>query len=195
MRKTILRHMVLSGMLVAALFVSAAPVWAAGLTPEEQEHLVFMREEEKLARDVYSILYETWGSLVFSNIAGSEQRHMDAVLRLLVKYGIPDTAPPQIGAFNDPKLQELYRQLVRQGQTSLLDAMKAGALIEEVDIKDLRMAIDDTSRTDLRRIYGNLERGSGNHLMTFVSHIEAISGERYVAQFLTQDEVDEILGR
>ena len=73
--------------------------------------------------------------------------------------------------------------------------MKAGALIEEVDIKDLRMAIDDTSRTDLRRVYGNLERGSGNHLMTFVSHIEAISGERYVAQFLTQDEVDEILGR
>mgnify|MGYP001767104024 CR=1 FL=1 len=195
MRKTILRHVVLLGVLAAALFVSAAPVWAAGLTPEEQEHLVFMREEEKLARDVYSILYETWGSLVFSNIAGSEQRHMDAVLRLLVKYGIPDPAPTQIGAFNDPKLQELYGQLLRQGQASLLDAMKAGAMIEEVDIKDLRMAIDDTSRTDLRRVYGNLERGSGNHLRVFVSHIEAITGERYVAQFLTQDEVDEILGR
>lgn len=195
MRKTILGRVVLLGVLVAALFVSAAPVWAAGLSPEEQEHLVFMREEEKLARDVYSILYETWGSLVFSNIAGSEQRHMDEVLRLLEKYGIPDPAPPQIGAFNDPKLQELHRQLVRQGQESLLDAMKAGALIEEIDIKDLRMAIDDTSRTDLRRVYGNLERGSGNHLMAFVSHIESITGERYVAQFLTQDEVDEILGR
>lgn len=191
----IIKHMAVSGLIAAVLFMSAAPVWAAGLTPEEQEHLVFMREEEKLARDVYSTLYETWGSLVFSNITASEQRHMDAVLRLLVKYGIQDPAYVQIGVFSDPKLQELYRQLVSQGQTSLLGAMRAGALIEEVDIKDLRIAIDETSKTDLRRVYGNLERGSGNHLMAFVSHIEAITGERYVAQFLTQDEVDEILGR
>jgi len=195
MRKTILNLMVIFGMFAAALFASLAPVWAAGLTPEEQEHLIFLREEEKLARDVYSTLYETWGSLVLSNIAASEQKHMDAVLRLLVKYGVPDPASAQIGVFSDPKLQDLYRQLVSQGQTSLQDAMKAGAFIEEVDIKDLQIAIDDTNKTDLRRVYGNLEPGSGNHLMAIVSHIEAITGERYVAQFLTQDEVDEILGR
>lgn len=195
MRKTIRSLMVISGMLAAAFFVSVAPVSAAGLTPAEQAQLVFVREEEKLARDIYSDLHETWGTPVFANITESEQRHMNAVLMLLVKYGIPDPASPQIGVFSDPKLQELYRQLASQGQQSLLDAMKAGALIEEVDIKDLRIAIDDTNRTDLRRVYGNLERGSGSHLRAFASHIEALTGERYVAQFLAQDEVDEILGR
>jgi len=195
MRKKIFRQMAVSGLLAAALFVSVAPVLAAGLTPEEQKQLVFIREEEKLARDVYIAMYETWGSLVFSDIKASEQNHMDAVLRLLVKYGIPDPASAQIGVFNDANLQELYQKLVAQGQTSLLGAMMAGAWIEEADIRDLRAAIDGTTKTDLRRVYGNLEEGSGNHLRAFVSHIEALTGQRYVAQILPQDEVDEILGR
>jgi len=195
MRKKICRQMAVAGLLAAALFVSVAPVLAAGLTPEEQEQLVFIREEEKLARDVYIAMYETWGSLVFSDIKASEQKHMDAVLRLLVKYGIPDPASAQIGVFNDPNLKELYRKLVAQGLTSLLGAMMAGAWIEETDIRDLRAAIDGTTKTDLRRVYGNLEEGSGNHLRAFASHIEALTGARYVAQVLSQEEVDEILGR
>jgi len=194
MRKTFKRAAV-SGLIAAMLILSAAQVLAAGLTPEEQEQLAFVREEEKMARDVYSAFYESWGTPIFGNIAESEQRHMDAVARLLVKYGIADPASPHIGVFNDPRLQELYKTLVTQGRTSLLEAMKAGALIEEADIRDLRAAIDGTTKTDLRRVYGNLERGSGNHLRSFVAHIEALTGEHYVAQVLSQDEVDEILGR
>ena len=62
------------------------------LTEAEQNDLQFMREEEKLSRDVYNRLFEIWGSPLFSSIAISEQRHMDAVLNLLNKYTISDPA-------------------------------------------------------------------------------------------------------
>ena len=195
MRKTILKHFFALGLFTVALLVSAAPVVAASLTPLEEEHLNFIREEEKLARDFYIEMYEKWGSLVFNNIKTSEQEHMDAVLRLLVKYGIPDTASREIGVFNNTALQELYNNLIRQGNASLLGALNAGAFIEECDIKDLRTAIDDTKKIDLRRVYSNLELGSENHLKAFVSHIEAIMGTPYIAQFLTQNEVNVILER
>lgn len=195
MRKTILKHFFALGLLAVVLLVAAAPVVAASLTPLEEEHLNFIREEEKLARDFYVEMYEKWGSLVFNSIKASEQEHMDAVLRLLVKYGIPDSASREIGVFNNTALQELYNNLIRQGNASLLGALNAGAFIEEYDIKDLRTAFDDTKKIDLRRVYSNLELGSENHLKAFVSHIEAIMGTPYVAQFLTQSEVNAILER
>lgn len=195
MRKTILNRIVISWLLIVALLTSATPVVAASLTESEIQDLVFIREEEKLARDFYMEMYEKWGSLVFNNIKASEQEHMDAVLTLLVKYGIPDPASREIGVFNNTALQELYNNLIRQGDASLLDALKAGAFIEEYDIKDLRTAFDDSKKNDLRRVYSNLELGSENHLKAFVSHIEAIMGTSYVAQFLPQHEVDAILER
>jgi hypothetical protein len=195
MRKAIPGRFVVTGLILFMLLVSVAPSLAANLTPAEEEHLVFIREEEKLARDFYMTMYEKWGSLVFSSIQASEQEHMDAVLRLLVKYGIPDPASRKIGVFNNAALQDLYRQLTSKGEASLLGAMQAGAYIEEYDIKDLRTAFGETSKADLRRVYSNIELGSENHLRAFVSHTEAISGTPYVAQFLTQDEVSEILGR
>lgn len=195
MRKTILGHIFALGLFTVVLLASAAPVMAASLTPLEEEHLVFIREEEKLARDFYIEMYQKWGSLVFNNIKASEQEHMDAVFSLLVKYGIPDPASREIGVFNNTALQELYNNLIRQGDASLLGALKAGAFIEEYDIKDLRTAFDDSKKTDLRRVYSNLELGSENHLKAFVSHIEAIMGTSYVAQFLPQNEVNAILER
>jgi hypothetical protein len=46
--------------------------------PEEAASLQFMREEEKLAHDVYVTLYEQWGLRVFNNISRSEQQHTEA---------------------------------------------------------------------------------------------------------------------
>ncbi len=60
------------------------------LSQEEIDDLVYLREEEKLARDVYLHLYNTWGQWIFENIAASEQQHMDAVKTLLDRYGIHD---------------------------------------------------------------------------------------------------------
>jgi hypothetical protein len=163
------------------------------LSPTEADTLTFMREEEKLARDVYLVMFTYWSSKTFTNIAESEQTHMDAINKLLDKYGIPDPADPEIGVFNNTELQHLYDHLVDQGGNSKLDALMAGALIEEVDIEDLQTAIDHTDKQDLERVYGNLKSGSENHLRAFVSQIELLSGEEYVAQYLPKEVVDQIL--
>jgi hypothetical protein len=164
------------------------------LTDSETATLKFMREEEKLARDVYMAMYERWGAAIFASITESEQRHMDAIKNLLDKYGIPDPASSDVGVFGDDELQKLYDDLISRGQRSLLDALMVGALIEEVDIEDLELAIQGTRRIDLQAVYGNLMNGSINHLQAFVSHIEVL-GVEYVAQHLTQDEVDALLAQ
>ena len=163
------------------------------LSQAEADSLKFMREEEKLARDVYLEMIAKYGSKIFYNIAESEQTHMDAIKTLLDKYGLSDPADPDIGEFNDTELQQLYEDLIDQGENSKLDALMVGALIEEIDIEDLQTAIDQTDKQDLERVYGNLMSGSKNHLRAFVSQIEPLSGEAYVAQHLSQDEVDAIL--
>jgi hypothetical protein len=166
----------------------------APLTNSETDTLRFMREEEKLARDVYIAMYDRWGSAIFANIAESEQRHMDAIKSLLDKYGIPDPASSKVGVFQDESLQSLHDKLLGQGQSSLLEALQVGAFIEEVDIGDLQSAIQGTSKIDLQAVYGNLLNGSINHLKAFVSHIEVLRVD-YVAQHLTQDEVDALLAQ
>jgi hypothetical protein len=162
------------------------------LTDAETATLKFMREEEKVARDVYLVMHEMWGSTIFANIAESEQRHMDAIEALLVKYSIEDSASKDAGLFTDQSLQELYNQLITSGTVSELEAFQVGALIEEVDIEDLNHAIEETDKIDLQAVYGNLLSGSINHLKAFVAHIEAL-GIDYEAQYLTQDEVDDLL--
>ena len=170
------------------------PAPAPVLTAAEANDLLFMREEEKLARDVYVEMHGIYGLRIFNNIAQSEQRHMEAILGLLNTYGLEDPAAGP-GVFEDAGLQELYNTLVATGLESNLDALMVGALIEEVDMEDLVAAMERTSKIDILTVYGNLLDGSKNHLNAFVRNIEAITGEPYVAQYLSQAEVDEILGR
>jgi hypothetical protein len=163
------------------------------LDAEEADLLVFMREEEKLARDVYLVLYETWGQNVFAAIADSEQRHMDTMGRMLSLYGIDDPVTDNnVGAFVTPELADLYDALVLRGGESLPEALRVGALIEEVDIQDLEDAIAGTDEVELSRAYSNLLRGSQNHLRAFVRQVELL-GLTYQAQVLDQDDVDAIL--
>jgi len=141
------------------------------LNDAEKATLVFMREEEKLARDVYITMFEKWDDKIFSNISAAEQRHMDAILVQLVKYGVPDPAAGlEIGSFKNADLQKAFDELVAQGEMSLADALRVGRLIEEMDIEDLLAAIDETSKTDLDRVYGNLLKASYAHLKAFTVH-------------------------
>ena len=161
------------------------------ITQAEADSLVFMREEEKLARDVYLAMFEKWQTGVFSNIAASEQNHMDALKRLLDAYGLDDPIQ-DIGVFTNPELQELYNTLIAQGTASELAALQVGALIEEVDIQDLNEALSQTSLPCLQRVYQNLLNASENHLRAFVRYM-ATNEEPYIAQRLSQEEVDTIL--
>ena len=166
------KGVVVVGLLLLISITSVGYVQAAGLTPDETKWLTYMREEEKLARDVYISLYGMYGSRIFNNISKSEQRHMDAIKTLLDRYGIEDPAGTKgPGAFTDPDLQKLYNDLINKGDDSLIDALEVGMIIEETDIDDLITAIASTNRKDIKRVYSNLLQGSYNHLDAFCSNL------------------------
>jgi hypothetical protein len=159
----------------------------------EEADALLMREEEKLARDVYLAMDDLWGLRVFSQISWSEQSHMDAVLAVIDKYGIVDpvsTNPP--GVFTDPALQQTFDLLFDQGSQSLIDALVVGATIEDLDIHDLDVALSRTDNLDLRTVYQNLQKGSRNHLRAFVGLLQA-NGETYEPQYISQAEFDAIV--
>jgi len=160
----------------------------------EQEGLLLMREEEKLARDVYLTLYSVQGLAIFQNISNSEQSHMDAVKGLLDRYGIPDPVTNDVlGVFANTELQSLYDYLVASGSASLLDALYVGATIEELDIADLEQLISEVDgNSDIVSVYENLLRGSRNHLRSFHKQILNYNGY-FEPSYITQEHYDEIV--
>lgn len=150
-----------------------APVTPA--TPEEVKWLTFMREEEKLARDVYQELGERYNLNIFRNISRSEDQHATAVANLLTRYGIKDPAQDNpAGVYSDASLNALYSELMAKGSVSLKDALEVGVLIEKTDIADLESAMKETAKLDIKRVYTNLLNGSFNHLEAFETSVEVL---------------------
>jgi len=142
------------------------------LTESDIAGLLWMREEEQLAHDVYTALGAEWGLRIFENIAASETTHIELVAALLDRSGIEDPmAGAPAGTFTIPEIQVLHDELVADGRDSLIDALEVGALIEEIDIVDLRAQATDIA--DIRATYDQLERGSRNHLRAFTSQLAA----------------------
>lgn len=163
------------------------------ISTEESTSLIFSREEEKLARDVYAVMIEKWGTKIFSNISNSEQTHMDAILMLLNKYQIADPVGTNaVGVFNNSDLQTLYNELVADGKVSILKAYTVGATIEDLDIYDLNNALKNIDNKDIRLVYSMLIKGSRNHLRSFYSNILKVGGT-YTPQYISQAEFDAII--
>jgi len=162
------------------------------LSEEEVAGLLEMREEEKLAHDVYVTFYETYKYVVFNNISKSETAHTSAVLYLINGFGLADPALEGVGEFTNETFQALYPTLIDMGSASLIDALKVGALIEETDIADLENQLETTTNEAILRVYGNLLRGSTFHLKAF-SAVLARLGETYTPTVLSQEEYDAIV--
>jgi hypothetical protein len=194
--------MLFAGLLAALVlplagFVSAPTVAAqatgVSLSDAEAQAILYMREEEKLARDVYTTLGAQWGLPVFQNIARSEQVHMDAIQTLIDRYGLVDpVAGAAVGEFTNVALQELYDELVAQGSGSLTEALAVGALIEELDIADLQERITEVTHADVAQVYESLLNGSENHLRAFVSTLGRY-GESYAPAYMSQADFDAIV--
>lgn len=162
------------------------------LTQSEIDDLNFLREEEKLARDVYLFSYNKYQSEIFNSISQSEQKHMDSVLKLMTKYGIPDSASTEIGVFNNSNLQSLYTALTTQSDISVIEALKVGATIEDLDINDIDDFIINTTKSDLLKVYDNLTCGSKNHIRSYTSQL-TINGLTYIPQFISIEYYNIIL--
>jgi hypothetical protein len=176
----------------AELQIELDQIAPSELTEDEIDGLLWMREEEKLAHDVYVTLFGMWGLRPFSTIAQSEQTHTDAVVALLDRYGLEDPADANtVGVFTDPTIQGLYDDLVAQGSESAEAALTVGVMIEELDIVDLQQRATYTE--DIALVYANLEKGSRNHLRAFMRNLDRYDVE-YEPQFMPADEFDAIAG-
>jgi hypothetical protein len=164
--------------------------FTAELSEAEIAGLMEMREEEKLAHDVYMYFYDSFNHVVFKNIAASEAQHTSSVLRLIEGYGLEDPALAEVGEFNDQKFIDLYAILITAGD--LTEGLKAGALIEETDIADLKIHIEETEVTTLQTVYSHLLSASKIHLKAFTRVLTKM-GVTYIPTILSEEEYQEII--
>lgn len=209
--KQILTHITIVGILFAAVSCSeplVAPTdntdelksssevitESDALSEEQIDDLLFVFEEEKMARDVYMFLFNKWGSTVFDNIIDSEQKHKDAIEQLLITYKIEYTDPDIPGEFTIPELQTLYNALTSSGEGSLTAALEVGMTIEDYDIEDLMLDLEKFENADIQDVLTNLINGSKNHLRAFLSSLVAQDADyNYTPQFISEDLYNEII--
>lgn len=175
--------------LLAGTFFSAK---ATDLTKAEKEGIQLMREEEKLAHDVYQFFNDKWKLPIFSNISNSETRHFNAVGYLIEKFELKDIANPEKGKFKNRDIAFLYDSLTQKGSESLVEALKVGAFIEEFDIADLQKLLALNTDSIIEGVYQNLLRGSNNHLRAFTGQLES-RGERYSPVILSETAFLEVV--
>lgn len=163
-------------------------------TDYEKQSLTFVREEEKMARDVYTALLAKWPAMNYlSNISASEQKHMDKVKGLLDTYGLPDPVGNNAaGVFTNADIQKLYNDFVAKGTISEMDAIVVGLTIEDMDIYDLQQALLQVQKEDIKTVYGNLMKASKNHMREFYAQYTA-KGGTYTPQYISQQEYNDIV--
>ena len=96
------------------------------LTENDKAGLIKLREEEKLAFEVYSFLDEMWDHHVFNNIKQSEARHGELLKGLLDQFSIKDPYIATKGQYANTQMQKLYQDLTTKGSKSLITASTIG---------------------------------------------------------------------
>lgn len=141
------------------------------LSAEEEASLIFMRQEEKLLRDVYTVFSQTWEIKIFDQFKQAEQRHMDAIERLLNKYSITDpVTSDEIGVFDDPQFQQKFNDYTAQGIISISEAMSAAQTMEQEAIEVIINYLLYVDNSDIFKVYTNLKTASEVHLTSINSH-------------------------
>jgi rhodanese-related sulfurtransferase len=150
------------------------------LSQVEISNLYYLRDEEKMAYDVYQVLGDKWSIQAFQNISNSEERHQSKVVGLMEKYTLEDKSKNLVvGKFSDQEIRKIYETLVAEGSKSLLSAFYVGATIEILDISDLDRMLTQTQKSDLIQVFQKLKMGSENHLSAF---------KKQISRFETFDE-------
>jgi hypothetical protein len=167
MRTTIKTLATLIGIAVVA---AALPAQAATptISASTKAQLLYLVEEEKMARDVYAALEAFSISPKFANISGAEQTHMNLVSALLITYGIKNpTTGKAAGVFTNKSVASLYKTLVTKGKKSAIDALQVGILVEEKNLATIATLSKTAKKTDIKTTLALLKSGSENHLAAF----------------------------
>ncbi len=171
MKRTV--SIITAGLAAAALTLGGASIASADTSApdaDEKSALAFSREEEKMAHDLYTEFGKLYDSAVWDRIANSEQRHFDAIGRLLDQFDVADPSDgKKAGVFDDEDVQKLYDDWLKQGKLSEEDAFKAAIALETRDIADLKVQIEETDNDDIDAVYERLLAGSESHLAAFTA--------------------------
>ena len=171
--------------------LKSAMITTTSLTDSELASLLKMKEEEKLARDVYTALNQKWNNTIFSHISAAESNHLNAIILLLTTYG-GDASIGEPGIFTSTEVQTLYAKLVSDGSAAIEEAYKTGALIEEMDINDLNQSLSSVTNANVSLVFENLVKGSRNHLRAFNRQLTTL-GIVYTPVYLSQGDYDLIV--
>lgn len=163
----------------------------ADLTASEIEYIYAVREDEKLARDLYYAFFNTYKLKAFENISKAEENHMKATERLLEYYGIEYPAAGERGKFANSVRQAQYDSLLQKGSTAL-EAFKVMAQYEEYNIVQYKKDLAGIVNPNVKIVIENLEKGSENHFKATIRQITALGGT-YTAQLMTQEEYRAII--
>lgn len=144
----------------------------SSLTVAERDDILFLREEEQMAHDLYIRWAGMYPVPVFSNIAASETRHISEVQLLIDRYGLQGNPIGNASTgYHNTTIQSLYTILAAQGDASLTGAFEAGLAVEERDIADLDHALATTNRADIIQVWSSLRQGSENHKSAFLRQL------------------------
>jgi hypothetical protein len=162
---TLLTAVLLGALALAPAATAATPTY---LTTAQKAQLKYLVEEEKLARDVYTYLATKVTTRKFTNIARSEQTHMNYLATLLTKYKLWNpTTNRKAGVFYNVDLQALYNQLIVEGSAGLVEAFGVGVKVEVVDIASLEELLLNPMPADVKAALDLLLAASRNHLEAF----------------------------
>ena len=171
MKRTV--SIITAGLAAAALTFGGATLASADTSApdaDEKSSRAFSREEEKMAHDLYTEFGELYDSAVWDRIANSEQRHFDAIGRLLDQFDVADpTDGNKAGEYDNKDVQKLYDDWLKQGKASEAEAFKAASALETRDIADLKVQIEATDNDDIDAVYERLLAGSERHLAAFTA--------------------------
>ncbi len=163
----------------------------SNLTQEVVDSLAYMGNEERLAYDVYTVLYNYHngrGTEIkqLQNIPKAERSHVGIVQDIIQKYDIntknlSDVANPvadknvafedmPTGKYDVTHVQELYDMLYDKGIASSRAALEVGCMVEVTDVDDLDKYIEQaeaSNATDIVDGFNILRDGSYNHYWAF----------------------------
>lgn len=127
----------------------------AALSEQEAADLALAIQEEYTAMNTYQAIMAKLGEIQpFSRIARSEQKHVNALIRVAERYGVE--VPENAGAIADIEW------------TTYAEACQLGVTFEQLDADLYDELLPKTTNPALVRVYTNLQRASLNkHLPAF----------------------------
>lgn len=162
------------------------------LTADEIEFLFAMREDEKMAKDLYTAFGAQYPTAVqFSRIATAEATHVAAIETMLTYYEVSFPALTPAGVFADAEKQAQYDAFLAQG-TTIQGAFEVMALLEEENIAAYKAVEATATNANIKLILANMVRASSNHLKAAVRQL-TILGITYTPTHLDQATFDEVI--